>query len=45
MAHYQGLIENYRERLPVDSATPVISLCEGNTALIELKNLPRRVGA
>ena len=45
MPHYQGLIENYRDRLPVDANTPVISLCEGATALIELRNLPRRIGA
>jgi threonine synthase len=44
MNHYLGLIEKYRERLPVDSATPVISLNEGNTPLIELKNLPKLVG-
>ncbi|HEV7803557.1 MAG TPA: threonine synthase [Burkholderiales bacterium] len=44
MAHYQGLIEKYRDRLPVDTKTPVISLNEGNTPLIELKNLPQRFG-
>ncbi len=44
MAHYQGLIEKYRDRLPVDAKTPVISLNEGNTPLIELKNLPRQFG-
>jgi threonine synthase len=44
MAHYLGLIENYRDRLPVDENTPVVSLCEGNTPLIELKNLPQRLG-
>jgi threonine synthase len=43
MTHYLGLIEKYRDRLPVDSATPVISLNEGNTPLIELKNLPKLV--
>ena len=41
MTHYLGLIEQYRDRLPVDPATPVISLNEGNTPLIELKNLPK----
>src|SRR2546430_13489232 len=40
MPHYLGLIENYRERLPVDGNTPVVSLNEGNTPLIELRNLP-----
>lgn len=44
MAHYLGLIENYRDRLPVDANTPVVSLNEGNTPLIELKNLPARIG-
>jgi threonine synthase len=42
---YKGLIERYRDRLPVDAATPVISLTEGHTPLIELKNVPRIVGA
>jgi threonine synthase len=41
---YLGLIEKYRDRLPVDSATPVISLTEGATPLVELKNLPKRLG-
>ena len=41
---YSGLIEKYRNRLPVDASTPVISLTEGNTPLIELKNLSRQVG-
>jgi len=41
---YLGLIEKYRDRLPVDSATPVISLSEGATPLVELKNLPKRIG-
>ena len=42
--HYTGLINRYRERLPVSAGTPVISLNEGNTPLIELRNLPRRLG-
>jgi len=37
---YTGLIARYRDRLPVTAETPVISLAEGNTPLIELKNLP-----
>ena len=40
MAHYTGLIEKYRDRLPVAANTRVISLNEGATPLIELKNLP-----
>ncbi len=39
--HYTGLIEKYREFLPVTDSTPVISLCEGNTPLIQLKNIPK----
>lgn len=42
--HYTGLIDRYRERLPVTAATPVVTLSEGNTPLIELRNLPRRLG-
>jgi len=40
---YLGLIETYRDRLPVDDQTPVVSLNEGATPLIELRNLPRLV--
>lgn len=38
---YTGLIEKYRDRLPVSDTTPVISLGEGNTPLIRLQNIPR----
>jgi threonine synthase len=41
---YTGLIERYRQRLPVAANTPVISLGEGNTPLIELRNIPRQLG-
>ncbi len=41
---YSGLIEKYRDRLPVTASTPVISLGEGNTPLIELRNLPAILG-
>ena len=37
---YTGLIERYRDRLPVSDDTPVISLGEGNTNLIKLNNIP-----
>src|SRR2546423_2424328 len=39
-----GLIERYREFLPVSPATPVISLGEGNTPLIYSARLSERVG-
>ena len=31
---WRGLIEQYRDRLPVTSKTPVITLHEGNTPLV-----------
>ncbi len=37
---YTGLIDHYRDRLPVSDKTPVISLGEGNTPLIRLNNIP-----
>ncbi len=42
-SHYTGLINRYRERLPVSAGTPVITLNEGNTPLIELANLPKKL--
>ena len=42
--HYTGLINRYRERLPVAAHTPVVTLNEGNTPLIELTNLPKKMG-
>jgi threonine synthase len=41
---YTGLIENYRDRLPVHDDTRIISLGEGNTPLIRLGNIPRLIG-
>jgi threonine synthase len=43
MPNYTGLIDKYRERLPVAAATRAVSLNEGATPLIELKNLPALV--
>jgi threonine synthase len=40
---YTGLIDKYRDRLPVSPDAPAISLGEGATPLTELKNLPRLV--
>jgi threonine synthase len=39
-----GLIERYREFLPVSPGTPIISLGEGNTPLIYSPRLSERVG-
>ncbi|NOY71873.1 MAG: threonine synthase [Gammaproteobacteria bacterium] len=37
---YTGLIEKYRDRLPVKDDVRIISLGEGNTPLIRLNNIP-----
>ena len=40
---YTGLIERYKDRLPVNSNTNIISLGEGNTPLIKLNNIPKDI--
>lgn len=42
--HYTGLIERYRDRLPIAPDAPVVSLGEGRTPLVELLNIPRLQG-
>ena len=44
MGCWQGIIENYREYLPVSEDTPVVTLLEGNTPLIEAPNLAKEIG-
>ena len=41
---YTGLIDKYRDRLPVHDDTRIISLGEGNTPLIRLHNIPNLLG-
>ncbi|HFE48794.1 MAG TPA: threonine synthase [Chromatiaceae bacterium] len=41
---YTGLIDKYRDRLPVHDDTRIISLGEGNTPLIRLNNIPKTLG-
>jgi len=41
---YTGLIDRYRDRLPVHDDTRLISLGEGNTPLIRLNNIPEVLG-
>jgi threonine synthase len=41
---YTGLIDKYRDRLPVSDDTRIISLGEGNTPLIRLNHIPRETG-
>src|SRR6267143_2742134 len=40
----RGVIDRYREYLPVSSSTPIVSLGEGNTPLIYCSQLSKRVG-
>ena len=42
--YYQGLINRYREYLPVTDTTPVVTLNEGNTPLIKAENLAKKIG-
>lgn len=42
--YYQGLINRFREYLPVSEKTPVITLNEGNTPFIKADNLAKKIG-
>jgi threonine synthase len=45
MAHqWRGVIEEYRDRLPVGAGTPVVTLREGGTPLIRARQLSERTG-
>ncbi|NAZ82028.1 threonine synthase [Kineococcus sp. R8] len=45
MAHvWRGLIEEYRDRLPVTAATPVVTLGEGGTPLVRAPHLSELTG-
>ncbi|MBP3847063.1 threonine synthase [bacterium] len=41
---YEGLINKYRQYLPVTESTPVVTLNEGNTPLIKADNLAKKIG-
>lgn len=43
LSRWPGLIEHYRQFLPVSDATPVVTLNEGNTPLIESPALADRI--
>ncbi len=43
MSHI-GIIEKYREFLPVSDKTPVVTLLEGGTPLVHAKNLSKELG-
>ncbi|MDZ4825032.1 MAG: threonine synthase [Actinomycetota bacterium] len=42
---YKGIIDAYRDRLPVSDKTPIVTLNEGNTPLVEAPRLSDQVGA
>ena len=44
MRRWNGLIEEYKEWLPVTDKTPALTLQEGNTPLIHLTNLSEQWG-
>jgi threonine synthase len=44
VSRYTGLIDHYRDRLPVSDHTHIISLGEGKTPLIRLENVSREIG-
>jgi threonine synthase len=41
---YNGIIERYRERLPIAAGTRIVSLGEGDTPLLRLHQLPALLG-
>ena len=45
LAGWPGVIEAYRERMPVGPDTPVVTLLEGGTPLVPAPGLSERVGA
>jgi len=42
-SRYCGLINRYQNRLPLNEDAKIISLCEGNTPLIALQNIPELI--
>lgn len=40
---WNGIIEAYREFLPINNSTPIVTLCEGNTPLIKADNLSKEI--
>ncbi|MRG85180.1 threonine synthase [Salinibacillus xinjiangensis] len=45
MTLWRGLLEEYKELLPIGEQTPMNTLQEGNTPLVELKALSKKVNA
>ncbi len=43
MRPWRGIIEEFRKFLPVTDQTPVVTLCEGHTPLIQAKRLAKQI--
>jgi threonine synthase len=41
---WQGLLQEYKDLLPVNDKTPMLTLNEGNTPLVKLDNLSKKYG-
>ena len=44
LAVWPGVIEQYREHLPISDSTPIVTLLEGNTPLIPAPNFVEAIG-
>lgn len=42
--YWQGLLKQYKDFLPINKKTPLVSLFEGNTPLIKSENLSKELG-
>ena len=42
-SRYTGLVDKYRDRLPIAGDTPAVTLCEGDTPLMRLANVEREL--
>ncbi|WP_456384210.1 threonine synthase [Persephonella sp.] len=43
MCKWEGIIKAYKEFLPVNENTPIVTLCEGNTPLVDAPNLAKKI--
>ncbi|SNZ11206.1 threonine synthase [Persephonella hydrogeniphila] len=43
LCKWEGIIKAYKDFLPVTDKTPVVTLCEGNTPLIDAPNLSKKI--
>ncbi|NPA16847.1 MAG: threonine synthase [Aquificae bacterium] len=43
LCKWEGIIKAYKEFLPVNENTPIVTLCEGNTPLVDAPNLAKKI--